>query len=126
MDGARNRLNEVLFELQAHDGEVRAGHFTLHVLENELRIGERTVRLRRAESDLLYLLLARAGKVVPFDALRGCLPRPKTSRKGSLAVHIHSLRSKIETDPTRPRHLITIRERGYLLKPESGAREDRT
>jgi len=97
--------------------EVRVGEFTLRVMENELSVDGRRIALCKSESDLLYVLLTRADEVVPFDELRAILrPQPKTKR-GSLAVHIHALRRKIEADRHRPRHLLTIRFRGYTFRP---------
>ncbi len=36
----------------------------------------------------------------------------------SVDVHIHWLRAKIEPEPGRPTHLVTIRGYGYRLDPE--------
>ena len=36
---------------------------------------------------------------------------------GTVTVHMRRLREKIETDPTRPRHLATVWGVGYRLDP---------
>jgi two-component system response regulator RegX3 len=36
-------------------------------------------------------------------------------------VHVRWLRSKIETDPEHPIHLVTVRGVGYRLDPPGGA-----
>ena len=33
-----------------------------------------------------------------------------------LDVHIHRLRTKLEQDPSRPRHIVTVRGAGYRLR----------
>lgn len=36
----------------------------------------------------------------------------------TLDVHIKRLRAKIETDPSKPQHIITVRGLGYKFEPE--------
>jgi len=96
--------------------QVRCGRFELRVMENVLTVDERPIALTQSESDLLYVLMSRADDVVPFREMRGYL-RPAKTKKGSLAVHIHALRRKIESDLSRPRHIVTIRLRGYTFRP---------
>jgi DNA-binding response OmpR family regulator len=35
----------------------------------------------------------------------------------TLDVHIHSLRRKIEANPTQPKYIVTVRGIGYKLRP---------
>jgi DNA-binding response OmpR family regulator len=32
-------------------------------------------------------------------------------------VHVLELRRKLEDDPSKPTHILTVRKSGYLLKP---------
>lgn len=72
------------------------------------------VALTPKEFDLLVALIQREGKVATRDELlrevwnyRG----PVESR--TVDTHMSELRRKLEEDPSRPRHLLTVRKVGY-------------
>ncbi len=75
------------------------------------------VQLTPTEYDLLRLLVAHAGKVLTHSQILkqiwgvGYLEQPHVLR-----VNISNLRRKIETDPSRPRHITTEPGVGYRLK----------
>ena len=80
------------------------------------RSGER-VELTPMEFDLLLFLLRRAGAVVR----RGELLREVWGYKRAVATrtvdtHIAKLRTKLEADPARPMHILTVRKVGYRLE----------
>ena len=78
--------------------------------------GGAAVALRPKEYDLLVALLARAGGVATRDALLREVwgyERGVTSR--TVDTHMAELRRKLEPDPARPRHLLTVRKTGYRL-----------
>jgi two-component system response regulator RegX3 len=66
------------------------------------------------EFELLHLLLANAGRVVSreniIDRIWGMDYVGDTK---TLDVHIKRLRSKIESDPSNPTRIVTIRGLGY-------------
>jgi two-component system response regulator RegX3 len=66
------------------------------------------------EFELLHLLLANAGRVLPRETL---IDRvwgiDYVGDTKTLDVHIKRLRSKIEDDPAVPTRIITIRGLGY-------------
>ena len=97
--------------------EITVGDFVLRPLENRLQIGERRIELNRTQADLLYALMRNAGHIVPFDVLRAGLLRPRWRGRGSLAVHVRYLREKVEPEPSHPRHILTLRKRGYRFQP---------
>lgn len=74
------------------------------------------VELSRKEFDLLALLAGHRGQVVTreqcLDALWWGLDLADTR---TLDTHVKRLRQKIEDDPPRPRHLITVRGVGFRL-----------
>src|SRR5262249_61400631 len=43
----------------------------------------------------------------------------------TLDVHVKRLRAKIETEPTNPRHIVTVRGLGYKFEPVGGRRGPR-
>ena len=72
------------------------------------------VDMTRKEFGLLQLLVARAGQVVTRDALLdevwGYESAPTTR---TVDNHVASLRAKLESDPAKPRHLLTVFGVGY-------------
>lgn len=76
------------------------------------------VTLTRAEFDLLFVLVANAGRAMSRDSLldhvshRDCDPYDRT-----IDVLIGRLRRKIESNPKDPRRLITVHGVGYLFVP---------
>ena len=86
----------------------------------DARKAGQVLKLSRKEFGVLRLLTARAGQVVTrnemLDEVWGheCYPTTRT-----VDNHIASLRSKLEDDPSKPRHLITIHGVGYKLVIET-------
>ena len=76
------------------------------------------VELTRLEFDLLACLLAHRGKAVTRAALLSEVwgfPDPRKARTRTLDTHVASLRSKLEADPSRPAHIVTVRKVGYRI-----------
>jgi two-component system response regulator RegX3 len=75
--------------------------------------GERRY-LRLREFELLRLLMANAGIVLPRATLLGKLWGTDFPLDGTtLEVHVRRLRSKIEDDPGKPKRIVTVRGVGY-------------
>ncbi len=100
-------------------------HLTLDTCRVDLgrlevhRDGE-VVALTPLEADLLRHLAARPGRTSSRDELLvevWGFPRPVRTR--AVDNTVMRLRLKIEADPKAPRHLQSIRGRGYLLDVES-------
>jgi two-component system, OmpR family, response regulator RegX3 len=107
----------LVVDSQALDGEIIVGDFHLRPMQNVLHLRERTIVLHKTEADILGALMSHSGEVVSFERLREILQRPHGTTRGSVAVHICMLRQKIEQAPGRPRHLVTVRGRGYCFRP---------
>jgi DNA-binding response OmpR family regulator len=82
----------------------------------EARKGGKVLNMSRKEFGVLRVLAARAGEVVTrdelLDAVWGYDQYPTTR---TVDNHIALLRTKLEDDPSRPRHLITVHGVGYKL-----------
>lgn len=103
-----------------------------------LNIGERKVNLTDAcvllpgggqlpltatERTLLQKLADNRGHIVTYDALCQTLwGADYYGYKDTLVAHVRNLREKIETDPGRPKHLLTVRGIGYKLTGEGAAK----
>ena len=95
--------------------ECRFGRFVFDCLRGELRDSGQAVHLTSAESALLQVLANAAGETLSREDLAS-----RTGNGGNprtIDVQITRLRKKIEDDPRMPRHLQTMRGRGYVLWP---------
>lgn len=67
------------------------------------------------ELQLLFILVANAGRVVRREILiERIWPSGKTSKK-NLDVHIRRIRQRIEPEPEHPRYIRTARGIGYIF-----------
>jgi DNA-binding response OmpR family regulator len=74
------------------------------------------VELRPKEYDLLQALLRRNGRVATrSELLREVWGYHESVLSRTLDTHVGELRRKLEDDPARPRHILTIRKTGYQL-----------
>jgi DNA-binding response OmpR family regulator len=98
-------------------------HLTLLLHRREAVVEGRTVGLTPTETRLLYALAANLGSIVSSETLleRGWSDT-ELANPSYLWVTIRRLRSKIEVDPDRPVHLITVRGVGYRLRPVAAER----
>ena len=94
--------------------------------DTEIDWGKGTVRrdgeeiaLTAKEFALLKKLWEARGNIVTIDALCAALwDGPLVGYENTLMVHIRRLREKVETDPSHPKFLLTVRGLGYRLKRE--------
>ena len=74
--------------------------------------GER-VEMTRKEFELLRLLMANAGQTVPRRTLIERVWGWESTEGKTLDTHIRRIRAKIETDPSSPARIVTVRKVGY-------------
>jgi DNA-binding response OmpR family regulator len=85
----------------------------------ELRAGERVVRLTLMETDLLRFLVRNAGKVVARKTmLEEVWDLREDTDTRAIDNFIVRLRRYVEDEPSKPRHLLTVRGVGYRFLPE--------
>ncbi len=76
--------------------------------------GGRKIELTALEFRLLEALLRHRGRVLSIDRLcREVWGEEVFISDRVIYTHMNNLRKKIEADPQRPRHLITVRGAGY-------------
>lgn len=79
-------------------------------------VGDVEVQLTPTEYDILRLLVTHAGKVLTHgQILKQVWGIAYLEQPHVLRVNISNLRRKIETDPSRPRHIVTEPGVGYRL-----------
>ena len=94
---------------------------------DDLRINGRTravedrrgpIRLTAREFDLLFYLARHPGQVFSREQLMDAVWDYEFPGDAStVTVHMRRLRSKVEIDPSRPRHLKTVWGAGYKFEP---------
>jgi two-component system response regulator VicR len=89
---------------------------TLELHRREATVGGTTVQLTPTESRLLYALAANLGQTVTTETLlaRGWA-ETEDADPSYVWVTMRRLRQKVEIDPNRPVHLLTVRGVGYRL-----------
>ena len=95
-------------------GSLAVGDVVLDPDEHRVTIDGEDVALPLKEFELLHLLLANAGRVLPRETLIDRVwGSDYVGDTKTLDVHIKRLRSKVEPDPTSPTRIITYRGLGY-------------
>lgn len=105
LEESKQTTSEALFEL---------GGVTLDAERHEVTVDGESVTMPLKEFELLEILMANAGRVVTreilFDRVWGY---DYIGDSKTLDVHVKRLRSKVETDPSNPQRIVTIRGLGY-------------
>jgi two-component system KDP operon response regulator KdpE len=84
------------------------GYLYMNVVQRQVRAGEQDVRLTRTEFELLRQLMLYAGKVLTHRSLLRAVWGPEYGEEADyLRVYVRQLRLKVETEPSRPRYIIT-------------------
>jgi two-component system phosphate regulon response regulator OmpR len=112
----RTILRRTAVEIPSMRREVRFGGFVFDLDRRALRRGGDDVRLTAAEAALLHSLAAAPGEVRSREEL-GQQSDPMGGSR-MVDVRMTRLRRKIESDPRFPRHLLTVRGRGYQLQTD--------
>ena len=93
---------------------VQIGEITIDPNRHEVFKGDSQIKLPLKEFELLLLLMRNAGQVLTrgilIDHIWGI---EYYGDMKTLDVHIRRIRSKIEEDPSKPKHILTIRGLGY-------------
>ena len=113
------RIHAVLRRAQAapevHESISAAG-VRLDPARREATVGGERLELTTTEFDILRVLLAAAGRVIPRERLMELARGEEwAAYERSVDVHVSHLRKKLGDDPRRPRIIKTIRGVGYLV-----------
>jgi two-component system response regulator RegX3 len=95
-------------------GSLAVGDVVLDPDEHRVTIDGEDVALPLKEFELLHLLLANAGRVLPRETLIDRVwGSDYVGDTKTLDVHIKRLRAKVEPNPTTPTRILTYRGLGY-------------
>lgn len=96
---------------------LEAGGVRMDVERHEVEVDGERVQMPLKEFELLELLLENVNRVLTrgqiIDRVWGSDYFGDTK---TLDVHVKRIRSKIEADPARPKHLVTVRGLGYKFE----------
>ncbi len=102
------------------EGEEPLVFGTLEIDPRSRRVASRgrRVSVTPKEFDVLHLLASNAGTVFSrLNLLEELWDFAFDGDPSTVTVHIRRLREKIEPDPSRPRHLVTVWGSGYRFDP---------
>jgi len=93
---------------------LRGGQVEMDIARHEVRVRDEDVPLPPKEFELLELLLRRKGRLLTREYLiEEIWGSDYYGDTRTLDVHVKRLRQKIEGDPHKPVHLVTVRGLGY-------------
>ena len=97
---------------------VRVGDLEVSPEQGMVKRAGEEVHLTKTEFRLLCELASSPGKVFSREHLLERVWGYGYFGDGRLVdVHVRRLRTKVETDPAHPRHVVTVRGMGYKLQP---------
>ncbi len=101
------------------DNCLLSGSLVIDLMASRATLHGKPLDLTRAEYRLLCLLVRNADRVVTRDIIFSELwdHMGDYVDDNTLSVYIRRLREKIESDPSQPKHLITVRGFGYRWIP---------
>lgn len=96
---------------------IQEGNLTLNSVNKSLQVNDKDVFVTYKEFDLLKLLIENKGVTLKKEYLFGTIwGSDSESELQTLTVHIKWLREKIEDNPKKPKHIITVWGVGYRFE----------
>jgi two-component system, OmpR family, response regulator RegX3 len=111
----RAHLRRAAMSPEAMAGDVlEGGPVRMDVIKHEVQVGGGAVALPPKEFELLEAFLRRKGRLLTREFLiEEVWGADYFGDTKTLDVHVKRVREKIEDDPHRPAHLVTVRGLGY-------------
>ena len=98
---------------------ITSGRLTIDPAAHTASFENRFLELSPREFDLLYTLARSAGQVISTeDLINRVWGAEFIGQPQVVYVHMRWLREKLEADPNRPQHLLTVRGIGYKYQAE--------
>ncbi len=97
---------------------LHTGELVLDLARHELQRNGEVIALRPREFALLEYLMRHPGQVLTRDMiLEEVWGFTYAGETRTVDVHVRWLREKIESNPSQPQHIITVRSVGYRFEP---------
>lgn len=114
----RNVLRRTGSFSSANQSPMTFGDLEIEPRSHEVRLDGHRVALTPKEFDLLHFLAANPGEVFNrVQLLEELWDFAFDGDPSTVTVHIRRLREKLEADPAKPRHLVTVWGVGYRFDP---------
>ncbi len=97
---------------------MECGDIKIDLLGSRVLLKGKTLELTAAEYRLICLLVKNANRIITRDIILDELwdSTGDYVDNNTLSVYVRRLREKVETDPSHPEHLLTVRGFGYQWK----------
>ena len=113
---ALRRADRIALSQTAEGSTVEVGDIRIDLARRLVTRDDKEIQLTRTEYELLHHLASNAGKVMGHRELLRKVWRPEYGEETEyLRTFIKQLRRKLESDPSRPRNLVTQPGFGYRL-----------
>ena len=94
------------------------GEFHIDFQDRRVRLHGQPVRLTPKEFDLFVFMARHPNRVIPHRTLLGAVWGEASEEQSEyLRVYVGQLRKKLESDPSKPRYLVTEPWVGYRFNP---------
>jgi len=106
-----------IFRRRYESESISCGGITLDKIKRTVSRGSKELKMTAKEVDLLELLMENKGATLSKDMLFSRIwGFDSDSETQTLTVHIKWLREKIEDDPKKPAHILTVWGVGYRFE----------
>lgn len=103
-----------IFKRRFAEDKITEGNLSLNLVTQTLTKNGKTIDMTTKEFELLKMLIENKGQTLTKDRLFNSIwGVDSESETQTLTVHIKWLREKIEVDPKKPVHIITVWGKGY-------------
>lgn len=103
---------------EGHEEVIDAGDLRIDLGRREVTRDGQQVELTPKEFEILALLASRPHRAVArLELLEELWDFAYDGSPDTVTVHVRRLREKVEADPSRPRHIVTVRGYGYRFDP---------
>lgn len=103
-----------IFKRRFAEDKITEGDLTLNLVTQSVTKDGKTVDMTTKEFELLKMLIENKGQTLTKDRLFNSVwGIDSESETQTLTVHIKWLREKIEVDPKKPSHILTVWGKGY-------------
>lgn len=117
MRAVMRRTPTSLTEATENEGQLEVGDITLDPVRHEVFVRGEVAKLPLKEFELLEFFLSNPGRVLTREQIIDRVWGPYyAGETKTLDVHIKRLRSKIESNPSEPVLITTVRGLGYRLE----------
>jgi DNA-binding response OmpR family regulator len=119
-------LRRAQADASSQDAVIRFGDVEIYPQARKVLRNGSEVILRPKELDLLLELARVRGKArTRLELMRAVWGYSAAVITRTVDTHVFELRKKLEADPARPRHIVTVRGCGYRLDGLEGSTPDR-